>query len=125
MGSESPNVILYDVNGQEMSVSNGSAIPAGTSALMIAGSDGTNSRFFTLDSSGRTITVGAGSAGTPVGGIVSIQGVSGGTVVPISGTVTTSTADATATGSLGALNATVQLAVTGENGAAMQLVAGT
>ena len=34
-------------------------------------------------------------------------------------------ADATATGSLGALNATVQLAVNGENNAAMQLVAGT
>ena len=88
MGSESPNVILYDVNGQEMSVSNGSAIPAGTSALMIAGSDGTNSRFLTLDASGRLITVGAGTAGTPVGGVTSIQGVSGGTAVPISGSIT-------------------------------------
>jgi hypothetical protein len=88
MGSESPNVILYDVNGQEMSVSNGSAIPAGTSALMIAGSDGTNSRFITLDTSGRTVAVGAGTAGTPAGGVVSIQGVASGTVVPVGGTLT-------------------------------------
>jgi hypothetical protein len=125
MGSESPNVILYDVNGQEMSVSNGSAIPSGTSGLMVLGSDGTNSRFITLDSTGRTITVGAGTAGTPAGGVISIQGVVGGTVIPVSGTVTTSTADATSTGTLGSLNATVQLAVTGENGAGMQLATGT
>jgi hypothetical protein len=88
MSGESPNVILYDVNGQEMSVSNGAAIPAGTSALMIAGSDGTDSRFFTLDTSGRIVAVGAGTAGTPTGGVLSIQGVSGGTAVPVSGTVT-------------------------------------
>jgi hypothetical protein len=83
MGSESPNVILYDVNGQEMSVSNGAAIPAGTSALMIAGSDGTNSRFITLDTSGRPVTVGAGTAGTPAGGVLSVQGVSGGQALPV------------------------------------------
>jgi hypothetical protein len=88
MSGESPNVILYDVNGQEMSVSNGAAIPTGTSALMIAGSDGTDSRFFTLDTSGRIVAVGAGTAGTPTGGVLSIQGVSGGTAVPVSGTVT-------------------------------------
>lgn len=87
MGGESPNVILYDVNGQEMSVSNGAAIPAGTSALMIAGSDGTDSRFITLDTSGRQLIVGAGTAGTSVGGVVTIQGVSGGVTVPVSGTV--------------------------------------
>jgi hypothetical protein len=56
MGAESPNVIIYDVNGQAMSVSNGAAIPAGTSALMVAGSDGTNSRYITIDTSGNLIT---------------------------------------------------------------------
>ena len=121
MGAESPNVILYDVNGQEMSVSNGAAIPAGTSALMIAGSDGTNSRFITLDASGRTVSVGAGVAGTPAGGVISIQGVVGGTVLPIS----ISTPDTTATGALNALNATVPIALAGTSGVAMQLVAGT
>lgn len=121
MGGESPNVILYDVNGQEMSVSNGSAIPAGTSALMIAGSDGTNSRFITLDSSGRQLLVGAGVAGTPAGGVLSIQGVTGGTSIPIS----INTPDVTATGSLGALNAAVPIALAGTSGVAMQLVAGS
>src|SRR5271157_3678488 len=55
MSGESPNVIMYDVNGQEMSVSNGSAIPAGTSALLFAGSDGTNAHYTLMDSSGRVI----------------------------------------------------------------------
>jgi hypothetical protein len=40
-----------------------------------------------LDVNGRLITVGAGTGGTPAGGVMSIQGVSSGTVVPVSGTV--------------------------------------
>jgi hypothetical protein len=40
-----------------------------------------------LDSSGRAVTVGAGIAGTPAGGVVSIQGVASGTTIPISGTI--------------------------------------
>lgn len=36
------------------------------------------------DSAGRTIIAGAGVAGTPAGGVVSIQGVTSGTVVPVS-----------------------------------------
>lgn len=125
MGAESPNVILYDVNGQEMSVSNGSAIPAGTSALMIAGSDGTNSRFITLDTSGRPVTVGAGTAGTPVGGVISIQGVSGGQAVPVTGTLTFTPADVTASGALGALNAAVTVTHPGLASIGFQLAAGT
>jgi hypothetical protein len=39
-----------------------------------------------LDSNGRQIMVGAGVAGTPAGGVASIQGVSGGTALPVSGT---------------------------------------
>lgn len=39
------------------------------------------------DSSGRLIHVGAGVAGTPAGGVLSIQGVAGGTAQPVSGTV--------------------------------------
>lgn len=37
--------------------------------------------------------VGAGTAGTPSGGVVSVQGVSGGTPVPITGAITTSPAN--------------------------------
>ena len=42
---KSPAVILFDANGVEMSVSNGVATPVGTKALLVAGSDGANSRF--------------------------------------------------------------------------------
>jgi len=47
MSTEStlPRVVLFDANGVEMSVQNGVATPAGTGGLLIAGSDGANSRF--------------------------------------------------------------------------------
>lgn len=41
-----------------------------------------------LDASGRQIVVGGGVAGTPAGGVVTIQGITGGTAIPISGSVT-------------------------------------
>lgn len=121
MGGESPTAVLYDFQGNELALQNGVAIPANTPLLMIGGSDGTNSRYITLDASGRQIMVGIGVAGTPAGGVVSIQGVAGGTSIP----VTLSGGDVTATGSLGALNAAVPIVLQGTNGVAMQLVAGT
>lgn len=84
MSSESPNAILYDYQGNELALQNGAAIPANTPLLMFGGSDGTNSRYILVDSSGRQIVVGAGVAGTPAGGVVSIQGVASGTNVPVS-----------------------------------------
>lgn len=41
-----------------------------------------------LDTSGnlRVLAVGAGTAGTPVGGVVTVQGITGGTAIPVSGT---------------------------------------
>lgn len=90
MAQESPVVIIYDASGNPLAVANGVAIPASTPGLLLMGSDGTNSRYFTVDSSGRVIVAGAGTAGSAVGGVLSIQGVAGGTAVPISGTVTAS-----------------------------------
>ena len=78
---------------------------------MISGSDGTNSRFFTVDSSGRLVAVGAGTAGSPVGGVVTIQGISGGTVVPVSGTITASIASVGSTGSTAPTSADLSGAV--------------
>src|SRR5271165_2977751 len=88
MSSESPASELYSSDGFELSAQNGVSIPAGTRGLLSMGSDGTSSRFIKVDSSGNIIIVGDGVAGTPAGGVVTIQGVSGGTVVPVSGTVT-------------------------------------
>jgi hypothetical protein len=44
----------------------------------------------TLDESGNQIIVGAGVAGTPAGGVVSVQGVSGGEPLAVTGTVSVS-----------------------------------
>jgi hypothetical protein len=86
LGSEA---ILYDVDGSLLPVDNGVPYPADTPTLIMGGSDGTNARYILVDSSGRQILVGAGVAGTPAGGVISIQGVAGGTAIPVSGTVTT------------------------------------
>lgn len=98
MTTDSPVVILFNSDGYEVNVKPGVAIPTGTTAIIAAGSDGTNSRFMAVDISGRPIIVGAGTAGTPVGGVVSIQGVVGGQAIPISGTVTATNASTGATG---------------------------
>lgn len=113
MSSESPDIVIYDVNGLPMAVQNATAIPASTSALIVAGSDGTNSRYILLDSSGRQIVVGAGTAGSPTGGVLTIQGITGGTNVPVvymdAQTAETTTAWTSATG----VNTALQLTVTG------------
>jgi hypothetical protein len=87
MSSGSPDAVLYDQNGNPLAVQNDTTIPTSTPAVMAAGSDGANSRYLLVDGYGRLITVGPGTDGTPVGGVTSIQGVSGGTAVPVSGTV--------------------------------------
>lgn len=87
MSLDSPAVILYDASGIAMAVRGGVAIPANTSALLAAGTDGTTARVLLTDASGRPVVVGAGVGGTPAGGVLSVQGVAGGTAIPISGTV--------------------------------------
>jgi hypothetical protein len=89
MSGESPDVILYDVNGNALAVQNAVATPTNTPALMIAGSDGTNSRYLSVNTSGQQIITGSGSTGTPATGIITIQGNASGVAVPISGTVAT------------------------------------
>jgi hypothetical protein len=98
MSMDSPVAILYDAAGNPLSVLDGVAIPASTPGLLAMGSDGTNSRYLLVDSAGRPVVSGAGVAGTPAGGVVSVQGVAGGVAVPISGTVTASFASVGVTG---------------------------
>ena len=69
--------------------------------------------------------VGVGTAGTPAGGVLSIQGVAGGTVVPVSGTITASIPDVSTSGALGSLNATISVTHPGLQSVGMQLAAGT
>lgn len=58
--------------------------------IAIIGSDGSNYRLLKTDTSGRPILVGAGTAGSPSGGVISIQGVPSGIALPVSGSVTVS-----------------------------------
>lgn len=57
MGGESPVVELYDSTGNPLSVQNATVIPASTPGLMSMGSDGTNSRYLLVDSSGRQFSL--------------------------------------------------------------------
>lgn len=62
------------------SVANGVAPTA--NPVLIAGSDGTLTRTMLMDTSNRPVVAGGGVAGTPAGGVVSIQGVTGGQSMP-------------------------------------------
>ena len=64
----------------------GAAVPA--NAIMVGGTDGTDLRAFSVNSSGQQVVVGAGTAGSGSGGVLSIQGVASGVTVPITGTIT-------------------------------------
>ena len=64
MSLQSPDVVLYDGYGIVMPVQNGTAIPAGTSGLLFAGSDGTTARTVSTDTSGRVIVIGAATDNT-------------------------------------------------------------
>ena len=68
MSSESPAVILYSSDGYELAAISGSATPANTRGLLVEGSDGTNSRFLTVDTSGRVVIVGAAASGAAAAG---------------------------------------------------------
>lgn len=83
MALESPVSVLFNSDGYEIAVKDGLALAANSAGLLIAGSDGTDTHYIALDSSGRSLVVGAGTAGTPDGGVLSIQGVAGGQDVPV------------------------------------------
>lgn len=77
MGLNSPVSILYDANGNLVVTASGSAVPA--AAVPVMGSDGTNARFFSVDSSGRTVVTGASAAASAVAGNPVLVGGSDGT----------------------------------------------
>lgn len=77
MALESPVSVLFNSDGYEIAVKDGLALAANSAGLLIAGSDGTDTHYIALDSSGRSLVVGAGTAGSPAGGVLSIQGTAG------------------------------------------------
>jgi hypothetical protein len=90
MSSQSPATVLYSNDGYELAVVPGAALPVNSRAILIDGSDGTNSHTILTDSSGRQVVVGAGTAGSQTGGVITIQGDPSGTPVPVSGTIAVS-----------------------------------
>ena len=95
---KSPVSIPFSTDGVELAVLDGDTLPTDARGQIIVGLDGTTTRFVNVDSLGRVLVVGAGVAGTPAGGVVSVQGVSGGQALPISGTVTATNASTGTTG---------------------------
>ena len=88
MSGQSPSSVLYSSDGYELAVIDSTPIPVGTRGLLVEGSDGTDSRFILVDSSGRQVVVGSTAAGAGAStGLITIQGNAAGTPVPVSGTV--------------------------------------
>lgn len=84
-------VFISNVDGYSIVLKDGAAPTANDGyGVALIGYDGANYRMTRVDTSGRQILVGAGTAGTPSGGVISIQGVSGGQSMPVSGSVTVS-----------------------------------
>lgn len=77
------DVTLFS-GGVELATADAAAVVAGARGFIGVGYDGTNTRFIRVDTSGYQIMVGLGTAGTPAGGVLSVQGVSGGQALPIS-----------------------------------------
>jgi len=82
--NDSPVAILYTTDSVELALKTGASPTADSRGFIGLAYDGSNVRFVRCDSNGRQEIVGIGSAGSPSGGVISIQGVVGGTVVPIS-----------------------------------------
>lgn len=76
---------LSNIDGYSVVLKDG-AVPGPNDGYGIAliGFDGSNYRMLRADASGRLALNGLGTAGSPSGGIVSIQGVVGGTDIPVS-----------------------------------------
>lgn len=74
MSGISPSSVLFSSDGYELAVVSGDPFVPGTRSLLFAGNDGTNTRTVLIDSSARQVVVGAGTAGTPTGGVITIQG---------------------------------------------------
>lgn len=85
------NPLSTDTAGN-LRVSNLTALPAGSNVIghVIADSGSTTAVTQATAANLNATVVGAGTAGSPAGGVVSIQGVAGGTAVPVSGTVSAS-----------------------------------
>lgn len=73
--NSSPVVIASDQAAITVKGPVASGVAVSGNPVLIAGQDGTNARTLLTDSSGRPVVVGAGTAGSSTGGILTVQGV--------------------------------------------------
>lgn len=70
----SPAAILYDQNGNPVAISPNVAIPVGTKTILVAGTDGSDARVLSVDSSGRLAITDGGQSLTVDGTVTANQG---------------------------------------------------
>ncbi len=70
----------------------GAAIAGAGNPILVSGTDGTLQQTISVDSSGRQVVIGAGTAGTATGGVVTVQGVASMTPILATGTGAAGTA---------------------------------
>lgn len=99
MSADSPASILFNIDGYSLEVKDGYTFSSYNSALLLAGRNSSIIHVLNTDDSGNLQITGIGTSGTPSGGVVSVQGVSGGQAIPVSGTVTATNASVSTTGS--------------------------
>lgn len=89
MSNYSPVSILFTTDGDELASKTAATTTLTSRGFISVGVDaGGTARFVRVDGAGQLVMVGQGVAGTPAGGVVSVQGVAGGQALPISGTAT-------------------------------------
>jgi len=78
--------------------------------VLVGGSDGTDARTISTNASGQLVVVGAGTAGSGSGGVLSVQGVASGVSLPVTATIAASQTIAVTQATASSLNATVSIA---------------
>lgn len=78
--------------------------------VVVAGVSGTVTKALSVDSSGRPVVAGAGTAGTPAGGVLTVQGAASGTALPVSVAPVGTDVTASVTGAASAITATLPAA---------------
>lgn len=80
-----PAVIVFDFNGNPVALQNGATIPGTQGALLVSGRDGSgNAIQLAVNGAGNPVIVGSGIPGTPSSGVLTVQGIGGGTPLPVS-----------------------------------------
>lgn len=86
MSQTGPSSVLRNAAYDEVATLEGAATAVGQPLLPVAGTDGANEHQLLTDINGNLAVVGTGVAGTPAGGVVTVQGDPAGTPIPVTAT---------------------------------------